>query len=114
MLQTKNKTKIGYLAFWKDKSKGEGFTRPVIKTARGMEEATIVIARAFYPDIDLKGKKIFFLDSDKTNLDPENICIVEATIFNQLLNNDLLTDDPKLNRLAVESLQLKELLKNKQ
>lgn len=113
ILQTKNKKKLGYLAYWKDSSKGEGFERPVIRTSRGMEEATIVLARAFFPDVDLTDKKIFFLDQDKHNLDPNNIAIVPSTIFNQLLNNHLITNDPKLNKLAIETLILKELTTNK-
>ena len=114
ILQTKDKKKLGYLKFWKDSSKGEGFERPIIKTTRGAEDATIVLARAFFPDEDLKGKKIFFLDGNKHNLDPNNLCIVPSTIFNQLLNNHLLSDDPELNKLAVKSLMLNELVKEKE
>lgn len=115
LLQTNNNKEIGYVTWWKDRTKGKlkEFSRPVIRTSRGMEEAGIVIARAFYPDIDLTGKKIFYLDGDKTNLSPDNICIVPATIFNQLLNNKLLSDDRKLNKAAVLTLMLGEKAKHR-
>lgn len=113
-LISKKRNELGYLSFWKDKSKGKEFVRPVIKTTRGMEDVTVVLARAFYPDEDLTDKKIFFLDGDKTNFNPENICIVPSTVFNQLLNNNLLSDNVKANKLAVQALLLNELIKNKQ
>lgn len=67
----------------------------------------------YHPNDDIKGYRILQLDMNPWNFKKSNLVKVSPTIMNCLLNNHLLSNNPKLNKLAIQTLEL-ELLTRKE
>lgn len=67
----------------------------------------------YYPNEDIKGFRILQLDMNPWNFKKSNLVKVTPTIMNCLLNNRLLSNNPKLNKLAIQTLELEHLTKQK-
>lgn len=98
------------LTVWKDRP---GRTRVMAILDNGKhEEARRYYYKKYHPKEDIKGLRILQLDMDPYNFKKRNLVAITPRIMNCLLNNHLLSNDPKLNKLAIKTLELDMLIKN--
>ena len=98
------------LTVWKDRP---GRTRVMAILDNGKhEEARRYYYKKYHPKEDIKGLRILQLDMDPYNFKKGNLVAITPRIMNCLLNNHLLSNDPKLNKLAIKTLELDMIIKN--
>lgn len=98
------------LTVWKDRP---GRTRVMAILDNGKhEEARRYYYKKYHPKEDIKGLRILQLDMNPYNFKKRNLVALTPRIMNCLLNNHLLSNDPKLNKLAIKTLELDMLIKN--
>ena len=98
------------LTVWKDRP---GRTRVMAILDNGKhEEARRYYYKKYHPKEDIKGLRILQLDMNPYNFEKRNLVALTPRIMNCLLNNHLLSNDPKLNKLAIKTLELDMLIKN--
>jgi hypothetical protein len=98
------------LTVWKDRP---GRIRVMALLDNGKhEEARRYYYKKYHPKEDIKGLRILQLDMDPYNFKKRNLVAITPRIMNCLLNNHLLSNDPKLNKLAIKTLELDMLIKN--
>lgn len=100
------------LTVWKDRP---GRTRVIALLGNGEHmDARRYYYLKYYPNEDIKGYRILQLDMNPWNFDKDNLVKVLPKIMNCLLNNHLLSNNPKLNKLAIQTLELEFLTKQKE
>lgn len=101
------------LSVWKDRP---GRIRIMAILGNGKhEEARRYYYKKYHPKEDIKGLRILQLDMDPYNFKKSNLVAITPRIMNCLLNNHLLSNNPKTNKIAIKTLELEFLLKdNKQ
>ena len=99
------------LSVWKDRP---GRTRIIALIGDGKHmDARRYYYLKYHPNEDIKGYRILQLDMNPWNFEENNLVKVTPKIMNCLLNNRLLSDNPKLNKLAIQTLELEFLTKQK-
>lgn len=96
------------LKVWKDRP---GRTRIMALYDGKHEDARRYFYRQYYPNEDIKDYRILQLDMNPWNFKKENLIKVTPRIMNCLLNNNLLSNNPELNKMAIQTLILKEVCK---
>lgn len=99
------------LSVWKDRP---GRTRIIALLGNGEHmDARRYYYLKYHPNEDIKGYRILQLDMNPWNFKKSNLVKVSPKIMNCLLNNHLLSNNPKLNKLAIQTLELEFLTKQK-
>ena len=75
------------------------------------EDARRYYYKKYHPKEDIKELRILQLDMNPFNFKKSNLVAVTPRIMNCLLNNHLLSNDPKLNKVAIKTLELEMLVK---
>ena len=75
------------------------------------EEARRYFYRQYYPNENIKGYRILQLDMNPWNFEKDNLVKITPRIMNCLLNNNLLSKEPELNKMAIKTLELEFLCK---
>lgn len=97
------------LSVWKDRP---GRTRIMALFGDGRHiDARRYYYSQYYPEEDINGYRILQLDMNPWNFKKSNLVKVSPTIMNCLLNNHLLSENPELNKLAIQTLELEQLAK---
>lgn len=97
------------LTIWKDRP---GRTRVIALLDNGKhEDARRYYYKQYYPDDNIDNYRILQLDMNPFNFEKENLVKISVPVMNCLLNNHLLTDDPELNKTAIQVLELEQLIK---
>lgn len=80
------------------------------------EDARRYYYKQYHPTEDIKGYRILQLDMNPWNFDEDNLVKITPRIMNCLLNNHLLSNNPELNKMAIQTLELEFITKvvNKQ
>lgn len=100
------------LSVWKDRP---GRTRIIALFGNGEHmDARRYYYLKYHPNEDIKGFRILQLDMNPWNFKKSNLVKVSPKIMNCLLNNHLLSDNPDLNKLAIQALELEFLTKQKE
>ena len=76
------------------------------------EEARRYFYRQYYPDENIKGFRILQLDMNPWNFEKDNLVKITPRIMNCLLNNNLLSKNAELNKMAIKTLELEFLCKD--
>jgi poly(3-hydroxyalkanoate) synthetase len=76
------------------------------------EEARRYFYRQYHPDENIKGFRILQLDMNPWNFEKDNLVKITPRIMNCLLNNNLLSKDVELNKMAIKTLELEFLCKD--
>lgn len=97
------------LTVWKDRP---GRTRIMALHDGKHEEARRYYYKQYHPNEDIKGYRILQLDMDPWNFKEDNLVKVSPRVMNCLLNNNLLTDNPELNKTAIQTLELELFIRN--
>ena len=97
------------LTVWKDRPNR---TRVIALYNGKHEDARRYFYRQYHPDEDIKGYRILQLDMNPWNFDENNLVKVTPRIMNCLLNNNLLSNNVELNRMAIQTLELEFVCKN--
>ena len=101
------------LSVWKDRP---GRTRIIALYDGKHEDARRYFYRQYHPNEDIKGYRILQLDMNPWNFDEDNLVKITPRIMNCLLNNNLLSNNVELNKMAIQTLELefmcREVLKN--
>lgn len=99
------------LSVWKDRP---GRTRIIALLGNGKHmDARRYYYLKYHPNEDIQGFRILQLDMNPWNFKKSNLVKVSPKIMNCLLNNHLLSNNPKLNKLAIQTLELEFLTKQK-
>ena len=99
------------LSVWKDRP---GRTRIMALFGNGEHmDARRYYYLKYHPNEDIKGYRILQLDMNPWNFKKSNLVKVSPKIMNCLLNNHLLSNNPKLNKLAIQTLELEFITKQK-
>ena len=77
------------------------------------KEARRYYYKLYHPDEDIKNMRILQLDMDPFNFKDENLIAITPRVMNCLLNNHVLSNNPELNKLAIQTIKL-ELLTRKE
>ena len=96
------------LSVWKDRP---GRVRIMALYDGKHEEARRYFYRQYYPNENIKGHRILQLDMNPWNFDKDNLVKITPRIMNCLLNNNLLSKNPELNKMAIKTLELEFLCK---
>ena len=95
------------LSVWKDRP---GRTRVMALLGGGKHvDARRYYYQLYHPKENIIGFRILQLDMNPFNFSEDNLIKVTPRIMNCLLNNHLLSDNPELNKLAIQTLELEEL-----
>ena len=98
------------LTVWKDRP---GRTRIMAILENGKhEEARRYYYKKYFPKQDIKGLRILQLDMNPYNFKKSILIAITPRIMNCLLNNHLLSNDPKMNKLAIKALEVELLLRD--
>ena len=98
------------LSVWKDRP---GRIRVIALLGNGKhEDARRYYYKQYYPNEDIKDYRILQLDMNPFNFEKGNLVKVTPRVMNCLLNNHLLSSDVKLNKLAIQTIELELLSKN--
>ena len=62
--------------------------------------------------MDIKNMRILQLDMDPFNFKDENLIAITPRVMNCLLNNHVLSNNPELNKLAIQTIELELLTRN--
>ncbi len=98
------------LSVWKDRP-GRTRIMALFGSKGKKQEARRYFYKQYHPDEDIKGYRILQLDMNPWNFEEENLVKVTPKIMNCLLNNHLLSENPELNKLAIQTLELEQLTK---
>lgn len=99
------------ITVWKDRP---GRTRVMALLGNGKhEDARRYYYKQYHPKEDIKGYRILQLDMDPFNFNEENLIKITPRVMNCLLNNHLLSKNPKLNLMAIQTIELDLLTKQK-
>lgn len=96
------------LSVWKDRP---GRTRIIALHDGIHEDARRYFYKQYHPNEDIKGYRILQLDMNPWNFDEDNLVKITPRIMNCLLNNQLLSNNPALNKIAIQTLLLEEVCK---
>ena len=96
------------LSVWKDRP---GRTRIIALHDGTHEDARRYFYKQYHPNEDIKGYRILQLDMNPWNFDEDNLVKITPRIMNCLLNNQLLSNNPALNKIAIQTLLLEEVCK---
>ena len=97
------------LTIWKDRP---GRVRIIALLGNGKhEDARRYYYKQHHPKEDIKGLRILQLDMNPYNFKKSNLVAISPKIMNCLLNNHLLSNDAKLNKVAIKTLELEFMLK---
>ena len=98
------------ISVWKDRP---GRTRVMALLGNGKhEEARRYYYKLYHPDEDIKNMRILQLDMDPFNFKDENLIAITPRVMNCLLNNHVLSNNPELNKLAIQAIELELLTRN--
>lgn len=97
------------ISIWKDRP---GRTRIMVLYGDGKhEDARRYYYKKYHPNEDIKGFRILQLDMNPFNFKKSNLVKLTPRVMNCLLNNHLLSNNAKLNKLAINTLELEFLTK---
>ena len=97
------------ISIWKDRP---GRTRVMALLGNGKHmDARRYYYTLYHPNEDIKDYRILQLDMNPFNFNEDNLVKVSVSMMNRLLNNHLLSSDPNLNKLAIQTLELETLTK---
>ena len=97
------------LTVWKDRP---GRTRIMAILDNGKHvEARRYYYSQHYPNDNIEGFRILQLDMDPWNFEKSNLVKVTPRTMNCILNNHLLSNNPELNKIAIQALELEYLAK---
>ena len=97
------------LTIWKDRP---GRVRIMALLGGGKhEDARRYYYKQYHPNEDIKGLRIVQLDMNPYNFKKRNLVAVTPRTMNCLLNNHMLSNDPKLNKLAIQTLEFEHAIR---
>lgn len=96
------------LTVWKDRP---GRTRIIALHNGKHEDARRYFYKQYHPNEDINGYRILQLDMNPWNFNEDNLVKVTPRIMNCLLNNNLLSNNVELNKMAIQTLLLEEVCK---